>query len=123
MQIEVDVKCIQTNFGGHGHSGFRDFACLHEWPNFEFPFWKFPIISKICFIVRWTLGDCKLEFHLALLKGYPCGSVYICAILASKQLVNRISGKNLFLYMYNTKNFGNYCISPCCSVNILLYFM
>ena len=50
-------------------------------------------------------------------------SVYICAILASKQLVNRISGKNLFLYMYNTKNFGNYCISPCCFVNILLYFM
>ena len=53
----------------------------------------------------------------------PGWSVYICAILVSKRLVNRISGKNLFLYMYNTKNFGNYCISPCCFVNILLYFM
>ena len=25
MQVEVDVKCMQTNFGGHGLSGFRDF--------------------------------------------------------------------------------------------------
>ena len=63
MQIEIDVECIQTNFGGRGRSGFRDFDCLHEWPNFEFPFWKFPIISKNCFIIRWTLGDCKLESH------------------------------------------------------------
>ena len=26
MQIEVDMKCMQTNFGGCGPSGFRDFA-------------------------------------------------------------------------------------------------
>ena len=26
MEIEVDVKCIQTNFGGHGLFGFRNFA-------------------------------------------------------------------------------------------------
>ena len=26
MQVEVDVKCMQTNFGGLGLSGFRDFA-------------------------------------------------------------------------------------------------
>ena len=26
MQIEVDLKCMQTNFGGHGLFGFRDFA-------------------------------------------------------------------------------------------------
>ena len=58
-----------------------------------------------------------------LVTGMGIRSVYICAILASKRLVNRISGKNLFLYMYNIKNFGNYCISPCCFVNILLYFM
>ena len=29
-QVEVDMKCMQTNFGGRGHSGFGDFAyfCL-----------------------------------------------------------------------------------------------
>ena len=26
MQVEVDVKCMQTNFGGHGLSGFGDIA-------------------------------------------------------------------------------------------------
>ena len=26
MQVEVDVKCMQTNFDGHGLSGFEDFA-------------------------------------------------------------------------------------------------
>ena len=30
MQVEVHVKCMETNFGGHGLSGFEDFApfCL-----------------------------------------------------------------------------------------------
>ena len=26
MQVGVDVKCMQTNFGGHGLSSFRDIA-------------------------------------------------------------------------------------------------
>ena len=26
MQVEVDVKCMQTNFGGCGLSGFGDFV-------------------------------------------------------------------------------------------------
>ena len=26
MQVEVDVKFVQTNFGGHGYSSFGDFA-------------------------------------------------------------------------------------------------
>ena len=26
MQVEVDVKCMQINFGGHGFSGFGDIA-------------------------------------------------------------------------------------------------
>ena len=26
MQVEIDVKCMETNFGGQGISGFRDFA-------------------------------------------------------------------------------------------------
>ena len=26
MQVEVDVKCMETNLGRHGISGFGDFA-------------------------------------------------------------------------------------------------
>ena len=26
MQVEVDVKCMETNFGGHDISGFGDFV-------------------------------------------------------------------------------------------------
>ena len=26
MQVEVDLKCMQFNFGGHGLFGFGDFA-------------------------------------------------------------------------------------------------
>ena len=26
MQVQVDVKCMQFNFGGHGLFGFGDFA-------------------------------------------------------------------------------------------------
>ena len=26
MQVEVDVKCMETNFGGHGISSFGDFV-------------------------------------------------------------------------------------------------
>ena len=70
--------------------------------------------------VKWRKLHENVRYHGISVTAW---SVYICAILASKRLVNRISGKNLFLYMYNTKNFGNYCISPCCFVNILLYFM
>ena len=42
MQVEVDVKCMQTNFGRRGHSGFEDFApvvCLQKWPKFPFGPW------------------------------------------------------------------------------------
>ena len=42
MQIEVDVKCMQTKFHGHGLLGFGDFAPfagLQKWPNFPFEPW------------------------------------------------------------------------------------
>ena len=39
MQVEVSVKCMQTNFGGHGLSGFRDFAPFKIWLNFPFGPW------------------------------------------------------------------------------------
>ena len=42
MQVEVDVKCMQTNFGGHGLSGFgvmAPFIFLQKRPNFPFGPW------------------------------------------------------------------------------------
>ena len=42
MQVEVDVKRMQTNFGGHGFPGFGDFASFcfpSKWPKFPFRPW------------------------------------------------------------------------------------
>ena len=39
MQVEVDVKCMETNFGGRGLSGFgvmAPFVCLQKRPKFPF---------------------------------------------------------------------------------------
>ena len=37
MQVEVDLKCMQTNFGGRDFSGFRDIATSKM---VKFPFWS-----------------------------------------------------------------------------------
>ena len=34
MQVEVDVKCMQTKYGDHGLSSFRDIATFKIWQNF-----------------------------------------------------------------------------------------
>ena len=42
MQVEVDMKCMQTNFGGRGLFGFGDFAHFllpSKWPKFPFEPW------------------------------------------------------------------------------------
>ena len=42
MQVGVDVKCMQTNFGGRGYFGFGDLApfCLpSKRPKFPFRPW------------------------------------------------------------------------------------
>ena len=39
MQVEVDVKCMQTNFGGRVLSGFGDFAPFQILTNFPFEPW------------------------------------------------------------------------------------
>ena len=42
MQVEIDVKCIETKFGWCGLSGFRDFAhfcLLSKQPKFPFGPW------------------------------------------------------------------------------------
>ena len=39
VQVEVDLKCMQINFGGCGLSGFgvmATFVCLQKWPKFPF---------------------------------------------------------------------------------------
>ena len=36
MQVEIDVKCMHTNFGGCGLSGFGDMATFQKRPNFPF---------------------------------------------------------------------------------------
>ena len=46
MQVEVDMKCMENNFGGHGLSDIRVmvplwflFACLQKRPRFPFGPW------------------------------------------------------------------------------------
>ena len=39
MQLGIDVKCIHTNFGGRGLSGFGDMGTLQKLPNFPFGAW------------------------------------------------------------------------------------
>ena len=39
MQVEIDVKCMHTNFGGRGLSGFGDVATFQKRPNFPFEAW------------------------------------------------------------------------------------
>ena len=36
MQVEIDVKCMHTDFGGCDPSGFGDMATFQKWPNFPF---------------------------------------------------------------------------------------
>ena len=61
MQVEVNVKCIQTNFGGHGHSGFRDCTSFEFWPIFPFGPWTIVHMSaKFCWaeIKFWRFYKC-----------------------------------------------------------------
>ena len=42
IQVEVDLKHMQTKFGGHGLSSFGDFVLfmiLRKWPKFPFGPW------------------------------------------------------------------------------------
>ena len=48
MQVEVDVKCMGTKFGGRSFSGFGDFGPL----SLDFK------TAKISF---WTMGGQKIE--------------------------------------------------------------
>ena len=52
MQVEVDVKCMQINFGGRGLSGFGDIA------PFSFP-------SKTAEISLWTMDYRGQKIELA----------------------------------------------------------
>ena len=39
MQVEIDVKCMHTDFGGCDPSGFGDMATFQKQPNFPFGAW------------------------------------------------------------------------------------
>ena len=39
MQVELDVPCMYTNFGGHGPSGFGDNITSQKRLNFPFGPW------------------------------------------------------------------------------------
>ena len=39
MQVEIDVKCIHTDFGGRGLFAFGDMATFQKRPNFPFGAW------------------------------------------------------------------------------------
>ena len=39
MQVEVNVTCMYTSFGGRGLSDFGDMATFQKWPNFPFDPW------------------------------------------------------------------------------------
>ena len=39
MQVEIDVTCMHTNFGGRDPSGFGDMATFQKRPNFPFGAW------------------------------------------------------------------------------------
>ena len=41
MQVEVDVKCMETNFGGHDLFGFEDFAHF----SFAFKTARIPLLT------------------------------------------------------------------------------
>ena len=42
MQLEVNVTCMYTSFGGCGLSGFGDIATFQKRPNFPFEAWTSP---------------------------------------------------------------------------------
>ena len=39
MQVEIDIKCMHTSFGGCGLSSFGDIAIFQKRPNFPFGAW------------------------------------------------------------------------------------
>ena len=50
MQVEVDVKCMETSFGGCGFSGFgvmASFACLQKRPKFPFGPWAISLHDNV----------------------------------------------------------------------------
>ena len=67
MPVVVDVNYMQTNFGGHDLSGFRDFVPLCFFSNFQFPFQTMDMWSKIEAAQNVTKGmamPIDLDFNL-----------------------------------------------------------
>ena len=52
MQVEVDVKCMQSNFGGHGlyvvSNILSPFCLISKWPKFPFRPWTIIFLCMYC---------------------------------------------------------------------------
>ena len=53
MQVEVNVTCMYTSFGGRGLSDFGDMATIQKRPNFPFGAWTIPWSSKSLINRNW----------------------------------------------------------------------
>ena len=62
MQVEVDVKCMQTNFDGCGFFGFRDFAPFHL-PSTEFS-QNFPLDHGLYIVHGGQKNQLKIKIGL-----------------------------------------------------------
>ena len=46
MQVEIDVKCMHTDFGGCDPSSFGDMATFQKRPNFPFGAWTISMVIE-----------------------------------------------------------------------------
>ena len=59
MQVEIDVKCMHTSFGGRDPSGFGDMATFQKRSNFPFGAWIVHGHGKIQSIGIDSKNSCK----------------------------------------------------------------
>ena len=72
MQVEVDVKCMRTNFGGCGLSGFGDlapFLFAIEMAKISFGPWTIMVVKKL----NWLKKIMQVEVDLKCMKTNFCG--------------------------------------------------
>ena len=68
MQVEIDVKFMHTNFGGHDLSGFGDIATFQKQRNFPFGAWTIMVIKKFNLSesaqkIHASRGWCNIHAH------------------------------------------------------------
>ena len=96
MQVGVDLKCMQTKFGGHGFSSFGDLA----------HFWLPSYLTKFHFRI--------MEGRLVIVTDYTCTYMY-CTIVPSYRISGIFRGEKFCDFRKNytqkTKNlYGSHLI-------------